>query len=772
MIQDCVFPGYKNRQIEKILNADNRQAISFGPVPKKKSLIPPLITRMSDIIRAACILGPDNGIIHVNEKGNEHLQTYSDLMHSSKCVLSGLRGKGLKPGNKVILQLEDPALFLSAFWGSILGGFIPVPLPLPNGYPIPEGMDRLAGVSRVIDNFCIVTDQEREVFRDLEGANLFGIVELLGSRPDNCFYKTGPDEPVLIQYSSGSTGDPKGVILTQVNLLSSIDAGAIMTLSSDPNDIRPVLGYSLFLLKNRILNIHGRGIVSRAVSRLSDLKIFRPGTKSFGLLESLEILSGNKISPEMDIAFDELSFVNWMPYSHDMGLIGFHISPMLTGMSQVNLSTRTFIENPSLFLKLIDRYRATHVPCPNFAMQWLTSQVRDEDIKNIDLSSIKALYNGSEPISSSVTRSFINKFKQFGLKRESIRMAYGMAEASLQISMPPINSVPLFHKIDRNILMNKNLAIDASEDKDSIELADLGYPVSYMTVRITDDNDELLNENMIGHIQIKGMNVTSGYFNDIDTNADLFCGEWLRTGDMGFIRDGRIIVTGRYKDIIFINGRNIYSNDIEEYIRNIPGFRFVHYAVCGITDVETGLEKVILFARSGESRQHLLRMLLNVNSRLQKSFGFTLSSIVKVPELPLTPGGKIKRYRLRNDFIKGLLKDEISPDNESFTVVNMDMNFEPQSQTEIVLLGIFSEVLGKPDLTRYDKFFELGGNSIGATKVISRIRDEFRIDLSIAAIFEMQTVESLSDMVEKAIKHKKRQLRSKESGIMDSHFTT
>jgi acyl-CoA synthetase (AMP-forming)/AMP-acid ligase II/acyl carrier protein len=771
MISNDVFSGNKDRQIEEVLKADNRQAISSGPVPKKKSLIPPLITKMSDIISAACILGPNNGIIHVNEDGNEHLQSYSDLMHSSKCILSGLREKGLIPGNKVILQLGDPALFLSAFWGSILGGFIPVPLPLPNGYPIPEGMDRLTGVSRVIDDFCIVTDQEREVFKELEGVNLFDIFELLDSRPDNSVYKTGPDEPVLIQYSSGSTGKPKGVILTQANLLSSIDAGAIMTLSSDPNDMRPVLGYSLFLLKNRFLNLHGRGIASRAVSRLSDLRIFRHGTKASSLIESLQILSGNRISPEMDIAFDELSFVNWMPYSHDMGLIGFHISPMLTGMSQVNLSTRTFIENPSLFLKLIDRYRATHVPCPNFAMEWLTSQVRDEDIKNIDLSSIRALYNGSEPISSSVTRLFINKFKRFGLKRESIRMAYGMSEASLQISMPPINSVPLFHKIDRSVLINKNIAIDASEDEDSIELADLGYPVSYMTVRITDDNDRLLNENMIGHIQIKGMNVTSGYFNDTDTNADLFCGEWLRTGDMGFIRNGRIVVTGRYKDIIFINGRNIYSNDIEEYIRKIPGLRFLQYAVCGITDVETGLEKVILFLKSGESKQHLLRMLLNLNSRLQKSFGFTLSSIARVPEMPLTPSGKIKRYRLRNDFNKGLLKDEISSDDESFAVVNMDLNLEPQSQLEIILLGIFSEVLGKSELTRYDNFFELGGNSIGATKVISRIRDEFRIDLSIAAIFEMQTVESLSGMVEKAIKHKRRQSKSKESGIMDSHFT-
>ncbi len=772
MISNGIFPGNRNQQIEEFLKTCTRQAISFGPVPQKKSLLPPLITKMSDIIHAACILGPDNGIIHVNENGDEHLQSYSDLMHSSKCVISGLRGKGLKPGHKVILQLGDPALFLSAFWGSILGGYVPVPLPLPNGYPIPEGMDRLTGVSRVIDDFCIVTDQENEVFKDLGGVDLFNIFELLRSHPVSDLYKTGPDEPVLIQYSSGSTGDPKGVILSQANLLSSIDAGAIMTLSSDPNDLRPVLGYSLFLLKNRLLNIHGRGIVSRIVSRLSDLRLFRSDTKLSGLFQSLEILSGNRVSSDMDIAFDELSFVNWMPYSHDMGLIGFHISPMLTGMNQINLSTRTFIENPSLFLKLIDRYRATHVPCPNFAMQWLTSQVRDEDIKNIDLSSIKALYNGSEPISSYVTRSFINKFKQFGLKKESIRMAYGMAEASLQISMPPINSVPLFHKIDRNILINKNLAIDTADDEFSIELADLGYPVSYMTIRITDDNDALVNENIIGHIQIKGMNVTSGYFNDKYINADLFCGEWLRTGDMGFIRDGRIVVTGRYKDIIFINGRNIYSNDIEEYIRNIPGFRYLQYAVCGISDVKTDTEKVILFVMSGESRQHLARMLSNLNSRLHKSFGFTLSSIVKVPELPLTPSGKIKRFKIRNDFIKGLLKDDIFPDNESFAVINMDLNLEPQSPIEIILLEIFSEVLGKPDLTRYDNFFELGGSSIGSTKVISRIRDEFKIDLSIAAIFEMQSVESLSSMLEKAISHEQRKSGSKKSGIMDSHFLT
>ena len=718
----------------------------------RTQFIPMFIKTLPEVLRIATILNPNGGILHVDEDGFECMQTYASLIQSAECVMGGLREGGLKPGDQVILQVEDSREFLSAFWGAVLGGFIPVPLPIPGGFPISEGMERITKVCQVLDRFCIITDQPTKRYRSLGEVTILDVRNLLVHAPDKHHHRPRPDDIAYLQFSSGSTGDPKGVILTHMNLLCTIDASARGMFDVRGPDIRPFTGFALHILKRRTSGKKREGLLSKAIARFSKTALAETlASNKFGkdILDTLLILGGVQVSSRLHMRFDDIKIVNWMPYSHDMGLIGFHLAPTLAGMDQIKLEPKTFVLKPALFLRLIDRYRASHVPSPNFGVQWLTTQVNEEEIKGIDLSCIKAFCNGSEPISPSITRAFIEKFKKYGFDPRAMYMAYGMAEASLQVTAPPIFTDPIFHRVDKDVFVREQIILPIKAEAGSLELTDVGYPVAGMKIRIVDDNDNLVHENVIGHIQIQGPHVVQGYFNNPEANRDLFCGKWLRTGDMGFMRGGRITITGRRKDIIIVNGQNLYAHDIEEHIKRVPGMAFREFAISGLRHFESDSEKVILFINTMESRAALASMLSRINDALIASIGIKIDFIVPVSEIPRTPSAKVKRYRLREQFEKGVFHQIVALDDAAAMLSSArDEQGHKLTEMECRIIDIWRAILGVDTIGKLDNFFDLGGNSLRATKVVSRIREEFNLEIPLRTIFEYQTIESFAYAIE------------------------
>ncbi|MEA2101908.1 MAG: condensation domain-containing protein, partial [Thermodesulfobacteriota bacterium] len=370
-------------------------------------------------------------------------------------------------------------------------------------------------------------------------------------------------------------------------------------------------------------------------------------------------------------------------------------------------------------------------------------------IQGIDLSCIKAWLNGSEPISATTTRDFINKFRPHGFDRRSMSLVYGMAESSLQITCPPAYKEPVFHCIDSDVLFGEKIALPTKSVEDSIEIADVGYPVAGVDIRIVDDNDDLLHENMVGHIQIKGAPVVSGYVNNEEANRELFCNEWLRTGDMGFITRSRLVITGRLKDIIFVNGQNIYAHDIEDVVKRVPGMTFREFAVSGLRQAGKDNEEVFLFVKGSESSSALASMLKRVNETLVSSMGIMIGRIVSVPEIPRTPSAKIQRFKLRQAYESGMFDSIVGMDDVDGLIHKDISDGGELTETEQRVVDIWRAVLGVDEIRKTDNFFELGGNSLRATKAVSRIRNEFSVDLPLKAVFEFQTVESLAGKIEK-----------------------
>jgi acyl-CoA synthetase (AMP-forming)/AMP-acid ligase II len=320
--------------------------------------LPMIIKNMPQVLRTACIIAPDAGILHVDEQGREHLQTYRDLLNSAEKVLGGLRAHGYKPGDQAILQIDFSRNFLAAFWGVILGGIIPVPLPIPGTFPISEGMERITKVCSVLDRFCIITDQPAQVYESLGNVNLLDIRELLEHSPDSNHHNPKPDDIAYLQFSSGSTGDPKGVMLTHFNLIYTIDASAKCVLDVRGNDIRPTIGFGIHILRHKLSK--SKDLISKdnlftRIDKSPLGKMIRSSKLGKDILDTLLIFTGRRISAYNEMKISDIKIVNWMPYSHDMGLIGFHIAPTVGGMDQIKLEPKTFIQNPALFLRLIDK---------------------------------------------------------------------------------------------------------------------------------------------------------------------------------------------------------------------------------------------------------------------------------------------------------------------------------------------------------------------------------------------------------------------------------
>ena len=726
-------------------------AEAIGASGSRIQLLPLIIRNLPNVLRLACLLSPDRGILHVDQDGNERRQTNVDLYDSARRVLAGLRAKGLRPGDPVVLQVDDSPAFLAAFWGAVLGGFVAVPLPIPGGFPVSEGMERITRVMGVLENACIVTDQPQGAYEGLGQTLTADVLELLDSAPARKTHRPRVNDTAILLFSSGSTGDPKGVMLTHKNILHALEAGSMAGSDVPAGDMRTVmLGYFFHVLKRKLFRRNTPGPYARSAAWLSRsafgrfLARTRPGKY---LMDTLLIQSGNRISVNLDLTWDDIIFANWMPYSHVVGLIALHVGPTMIGFEQVSVTARTFIEKPAFFLKLIDKYRVSYFGCSNFAVQWLTTQVPDEEIQGIDLSCVKAMSNVAEPVSPVVTRNFFDKFARFGFAPRAMCPAYGMSEATADITFPHLFEETRFHRVDRDALFKEKVIVPAASEEEGIEITELGAPVQGMHVRIVDDNDTLLKENRVGHVQIRGKAVVKGYYNNPSANQGLFSGSWLRTGDMGFMTGGRLVLTGRQKDIIFVHGQNLYANDIEEQIQRLPAMALKEFAVSGFNDQDSDTEKVALFVNTKEPREALSTLLSGINSHLVSRIGIQVDLLVPVNHIPRTPTSKIKRFKLRQGLEEKEFKEAVTA-GEAANFVEAGQRDEGElTRTEKDLIEIFQEVTEQEGIGRHDNFFNLGGNSLKATKLVSRIREAFGVEVPVKAVFEHQSVMALAEAV-------------------------
>ncbi len=425
------------------------------------------------IAQASQQTGP--GITFVNGADKKETLSYQELYHRALCWLKLFQDAGLTPESEMVIQMADARQFLEVFWACLLGRIIPVPLSLGTN---DESRRKLFNVWKMLNRPALLTTRAEmsriAAFARAEGYEhqLAGMEKALLTpeayvlgEASRILPASRPDDVAYLQFSSGSTGQPKGVTLTHRNLLTNIR----------------------------------------------------------GILHGIQAPQGAD------------TFFSWMPLTHDMGLIGFHLTPLVAGWHHFIMPTELFIRNPSLWLQTIHRHRITFTASPNFGYRYVLDHFDPARHSGLDLSSLRVIVNGAEPISAQLCREFSRRMEPFGLKPNVIFPVYGLAEASLAVTFTVVENPVDAILLDRNSLNTGELVREAG-GHGAAEFVNVGKPVVGTQLRITQGDAEAA-ENVIGRIQIKGDNVTSGYYNNPDETAKVLGAEgWLDTGDLGFLR--------------------------------------------------------------------------------------------------------------------------------------------------------------------------------------------------------------------------------------------
>jgi acyl-CoA synthetase (AMP-forming)/AMP-acid ligase II len=553
-------------------------------MPETSAQYQPGLT-MPDLIRRAARNVPGKGIGFYDKNGSVTLQTYAELLDKSEKIAMGLFSLGLQKDDKLIIAARTNAEIIELLWGCFLLGVIPTILQPPVTFTgFNPAVVKLMNVYEQLGEPYVFMSRDLKESGDLpkEKVKHTDELDLNGGYP-NPFLN--PHETAFIQFSSGSTGDPKGIMLSHRNFMVNMDAIH-----------------------------HGLGVKTEEV------------------------------------------IGNWMPLFHDMGLIGYHLSPIYSEVSQFHTETFDFIMNPGLWLDLLSREHITISGTTNFGLSLVLRHLkRSKNIPDLDLSALKALLNGAEPVTYSIIEDFSNALHPYGFRPEAMMPVYGMAEATLAVTFSPLMQSTVVKAFDSHRLDADGTAVPVDpEDPSARIFTEVGMPVNDIFIRIMDQNDLPLGEGIAGAIQVKGDSVMLGYFRNPEATESAFCGEWLRTGDIGFFSDGRLFISGRHKDILFKNGRNYFANDLESMACRLEGISYGKICFGAVTSKETGQDKVIAFA-AGISDEKGLQVFQELRSLLRSNLGITIDELVliKSNEIPKTSSGKLQRYKLMQRYISG-----------------------------------------------------------------------------------------------------------------------
>lgn len=520
--------------------------------------------------------------------------TYGELANRARAVARGLIKLDVEPSDRIALMLPTSIDFFVAFFGILYAGGIPVPIYPPMRLAqLEEHLRRQTGILRNAGVRLLITMPEGRQLAglvrplvDTLGAVL-SLEDIEGSAPNVDLPKPGdPDAAALIQYTSGSTGDPKGVVLTHANLLENIRAmGGVMQASS------------------------------------SDV------------------------------------FVSWLPLYHDMGLIGAWLGCMHYAAPLYAMSPLSFLVRPQAWLWAIHRFRATFSASPNFGFELCLNKLTDSDLDGLDLSSLRMVANGAEPVSPVTLRRFIERFGRYGFPSTAMAPVYGLAECSVGLAFPPLGRGPLIDRVNRDELSIGGVAQPAEPgEPHPLEIVACGQPLPGHEIRIVDEAGYELGERREGRLEFRGPSTTSGYFRNEAKTRELFRNGWLDSGDRAYMAGGDVFVTGRVKDIIIRAGRHLYPQEIEEAVSAIPGIRKGGVAVFGAVDRTSGTERVVVLAETRESDAPARAAL---NARMQEVAtdiaGTPPDEIVLAPPrtVPKTSSGKIRRSAAKELYESG-----------------------------------------------------------------------------------------------------------------------
>jgi fatty-acyl-CoA synthase len=552
----------------------------------------PLFQTVAQAVADVGDMFPQSGYVFQDMKGTETRYSYQEVARLTEQRAAAMQRMGLHKGDRIGLVVIEPEDFVLTVLAALRLGVIPVPLYPPLSFgaldAYAERTKRVLTLSQARVLFAserlqnvlwslvdAVPTLERlvcvETLRDVNGRATFPTIQ--------------PEDVAFLQYTSGSTADPKGVVVTHASLIA---------------------------------NCHAI------------------------ICQGLEKGKGDGVA------------VSWLPLYHDMGLIGFVIATITHGMTSVFIPTMRFIKKPSVWMDAIHRHRGTVSFAPNFAYALVNRKCSEDELNSWDLSSMEAFGCGAEPIHPETARSFVELFsKRCKMHPEAFLPSYGMAEATLAISFKPLHERFRTRVIDLEAFQEMGTAQPAREGALTLEHVSCGPTFEDHEVAAFDDQGHRLPEGVEGELRLRGPSVCVGYFNNPTATNETFRDGWLRTGDLGYLLDGEVYVTGRLKDLIILNGRNVHPQAIEWVVGSVPGVRQGN--VVAFSRPGRDSEELVVVLETKESEHEPIKA--EVAKAVRKELGVPPADVVCLApgNLPKTSSGKLQRRKTRTQYLSGEL---------------------------------------------------------------------------------------------------------------------
>jgi acyl-CoA synthetase (AMP-forming)/AMP-acid ligase II len=612
--------------------------------------------------------------------------SFGELQQRALGVLYHLQKLGARAGDKLILLLSTNEPFIDAFWGAVLGGIVPVPvapgisdehrlkllriahkLDEPFIYTERRLLERVGAVAESSGESALFDALQRRAYfvDDLEDVSRTG-------RPA----RVQPPDMAFIQFSSGSTSEPKGVVLTHTNLIANIRA-------------------------------------------------------------STEVAGFNS---------DDVS-LSWMPLTHDMGLIGFHLVMFANRVHAHLMPTDLFVRRPLLWLKFASDVRASILCSPNFGYRHYLKVLGERDPGPIDLAAVRLIFNGAEPISPALCEEFLTRLAPWKLRRESMFTVYGLAEASLAVSFPEPGAPLKVTHFDRHRLgVGAAAEVRAPGDHDALALVSVGRTIPYCESRLADDVDAVLPAGRVGHIQLRGDNVTGGYYQLPQVNAQAFTADgWLRTGDLGVVHGGELYITGRHKEILFVNGQNYYPHDLERIAEALPGLELGKVVAAGVRPPGAETDRLVMFVLHRGAMADFLPLARELARRIGEHTGLAVDAVVPVRRIPKTTSGKIQRHLLEEQYAGGGFAAELT---ELAQLTATDPAAPAAGDIEGELQALCEAALDGRRVDPHENLFDLGASSLKLIAIHEQIERRWPGAVDVTDIFDHPTLAELARRIE------------------------